>query len=281
LGWFSDIFDRNFSAKTESLAFHVLGLDAKDRPLLTDAAARLQRLSSYLETMIEEWPPNTQKYVIIIALGCPKVEGALMDMLVPWVELKVFNMLPVNAHHNYQEMKAKELQSVIRAYCANTTRRAGILATELNSRRRTTPLLLPDEKTDGRILPLLHRVRAFAGRDLQGELARLAKDFAQQSGVAMVQTTKGKFHEIGGLLFKCPAGDGHAWSRTVTCKFDCFLRARMRLGVSINPQFHYDCVPAKSATLPSSFRSCHGQECSPSRAKTKGYVNIAPNDFVR
>lgn len=86
-----------------------------------------------------------------------------------------------------------------------------------------------------------------------------------------------------GLIFTSPGSDRHGQNRLMEIRKisnhqpSCFLKDRVRLGVSIDTCFHFDCAP-KNGKLPKKFIDCHYAETDVPR---KTHANIAPSDFVR
>jgi hypothetical protein len=282
--WFSDITSRNFTIPQQAPPAMKF-IERRDEEINWPARSTFDEtdILDFVNRWIERRAPQERYFVLVIVLSDEQLRKRVKNSLDPWVGIAPLETRRFPEAASRLNQVRNELQREVRDLIRHYAKKANILGRHLFESKRRTPLLLPDEKTRSKIVPVLRRIHEYSGSDIQGEIERAIRNFDQERYVSKSEKTpkrRQRFYEINGFIFKCPAGDGHGWQRQPGCRPDCFLRSRLRLGVSIDPQFHYDCISA-DATLPSTFSSCHGQTVQPGRARTKGYVNISPNDFVR
>jgi len=155
---------------------------------------------------------------------------------------------------------------------------------EVTSRDNKTPLLLPVRNFDKpSICKLLEDVCAkFINVDSFAAVKRVTQRFETQNPrISMHDDCEEYFVNPRGIVFKSLRHARHGFARELKGERhprSCLVRSRLRLGVSFDPKFHYDCVKQRGA-LPSNWHSCHHQNFT--TPKGRAHVNISPNDHVR
>lgn len=159
------------------------------------------------------------------------------------------------------------------------------LSEEIQSRRNTTPLLLPLSNYDRSLVrKLIEDVQTelYGSTQKTQQLKKLIVQFNSQAGRTKVRSGSREItcYSAGNIVFKSPgknthgvkvnsAGDNHS-------PF-CYLNGCFRAGAKIYDGFHYDCEDLNGRQIHKNFRNC----CGEGETHNTLYINIYPSDFLR
>ena len=187
---------------------------------------------------------------------------------------------PVPEKGDEERHAANQLLTDLAAAAPPLLRAVDAISTELRTRLRRTPLLLP--------------IRNFSSKYLSGTIERLSVEILLadkpherlKQACSEIETnhpyskSSGKkgFLDQREIFFGSPGRDLHAkvWKTHGNHNALCTLNSLFRLGGPIEKGFHYDCC--RGSGLDGRFPNCHD---SVDAYVGSPHLNIAPNDFIR
>lgn len=262
------------------------------RPLRPDASGRYflndQHKDELLQTLESEVDNQTgilnDGLGVILVLRPWETIGSFADDFFPFALCAVVQMSgrPISKGREAR-ITANQITSDILVVADKLYRTCKLMTSELQSRRRRTPILLPIRHFNSEELTnlLLEIWKNLYTQDDKAEyILGRCSEFEKKHQFLPSRKGGGFFVNDRGIQFRSPRRALHGFRRHVKekdHKADCFYNAALRLGGGISSSVHYDCT-RNGKEYSGCFLNCHDAK---DYYEGKPHLNVYSNDFIR
>lgn len=189
---------------------------------------------------------------------------------------------PIALSGNRSAIQANRITDDIHALALSLVKPVESICTELKTRLKRSPILLPLRRFDApELTSLLEDLSAQITSARDSNFIKEACDrFERRYPYKRTGKKTGKFVNSRGVDFAMPgrALHGNLWEaeRGDHTEF-CLLNSRMRLGAPYDGGFHFDCT-ANGEMYVGNLENCHG---GIRRYRGHPHLNVYPNDYIR
>lgn len=205
------------------------------------------------------------------------------SLFFPYVPVAVLEISePIAVSGNRAAVQSNKTISDVFALARSLIRPVELLSSELRSRLKRSPILLPLRRFDSpELVSLLEEISIQMVRvSDSGFIREACNRFERSYPFQKAGRRTGKFVNSRGIDFSMPgrALHGNLWEGERKDHTElCMLNSRLRLGAPYDGGFHFDCTAAGEPYV-GDLDNCHDAN---QRYRGHPHLNVYPNDYIR